>query len=266
MDSHNRIMTDQSPTQLASARNIASGIRNKVNKARKPRRGAAANPEIQTAIAELVQRGVTSSPEIRRKLVNEYGFLWADTPSENTILDLVKEMIARAESAEWNLADAHISEIPLVLPVWTYARSKGLKLSTQEAQWVVRIRTAAPDLPLDDVLGLAGLRVLWPDSADWIDALIGFAPWRDSEHAERYFAAVNAGHISTTLAAAHLSKRAFLQDDGRHVVRDAESWPETVAYFENLAKQPTPVITIKGDEVSITYENRKGRMRKKGGK
>lgn len=248
------IMKESQPNNPTTARN------NDAPKLNKQRRGTGANPDVQTAIAELIQKGFTSAPEIRRRLVDDQGFDEGDTPTANTIRDLAKEMIARAESAEWTLADAELSDIPLVLPVWTYARSEGLRLSAKEAKWVVRIRTAASDLPLDDVLGLAGVRVNWPDSANWIEALIGFAPWRNEEHAEKYFAAVNAGRISTTRAAAKLAVRAFLQDDGGYV-QDAKSCPESVAYFENLAKQPRPVITVKGGEISFTYETRKERKK-----
>ena len=220
-----------------SNRNSAALSRNKV------RRGYSADPGVQGEIARAIQSGVTSGAEIRRRL-EATGHV---APSENTIRDLVAEMIARAESAEWTLATADLAEIPLVLPVWACAQTLGLRLSVQEAAWVVRIRTAAPDLPLDDVWGLAGLRVLWPDSAHAIDALLAFAPWCDVDHAERYFAAVNAGRIPSPPLAWDLAGRALKGKVAKSAV------PHAIAFFQ---KQPKITITVKGDSVTVSTDRR----------
>ena len=199
----------------------------------KKRRVAAANPELQHVLALHIRRGVTSAAEVRRLLILQ--FTESGVPSENTVRDMVKEVMSRDPSGQWTLADAKIEEIPLVLPVWRLARSFGRDLTLAEADWVLRIRTAAQDMPKADVLFLAQLRVAWPGWASWIEPLIAFAPYRNSWHSEIYFEAVNAGHIPAPI----LSTLAL------HVIQalDAPMGPEAATFLRNSTLSDVDYVT-----------------------
>jgi hypothetical protein len=172
--------------------NNSSGTRNNEDR---PiiRRGAAASRQLQSAISDILSSGVSAAPEVWRRLRGLFDP--ADVPSVNTVRSLIEEISARDTSTEWTLAEANLDEIPVVLPAWTAALAQGHRLTMAEAEWVYRIRIAAPDMPIDDVWWLARERVQWPDEAEWMDPLIAFAPWRDPEHRERYFAAADQIYI-----------------------------------------------------------------------
>ena len=156
-----------------------------------PRRGAGANPAIQRKIGDCVRSDITSAAEVRRILLG--AFAENAVPSERTIHDMVKEIVRRYPPARWTIAQAKLEQLAIVFPVWALAVTKGRGLTQAEADWVERIRIVTPDLSLDDVWRLASERVLWPGSEEWIDPLLAYAPYRDVEHRERYFA--NASRI-----------------------------------------------------------------------
>lgn len=172
--------------------NISAEFGNSGKKGRK-RRGAAANLALQQALMMHVRGGTTSAVEVRQLLIGE--FSEPNVPSERTIRDMIADLSARDTSEEWTLVGASLDQIALVAPVWAEARTKGFGLTKTEAEWVLRMRTASPDLSLHNAWALAMMRARWPEEGKWIDMLVVFEPYRDAKHCERYFAAANAGYI-----------------------------------------------------------------------
>ena len=196
-------------------------------------RGYAADPEIQAFVVGQVRDGRTSAPEIKRLLDEEL----ERSPSERTLQKMVKwASVTPAEP--WTLADADRDEIALITPVWAVALGEGGRLTKGAADWIVRVRTAAPDLPPDDVWAMALLYVtdglfVTEGLRDALDAVIAFAPWRSKDHAERYFAAANLGRIASPLNVWDLATRAFLTDDGQ---RMASEDSQTVTFIKSEAE------------------------------
>ena len=174
-------------------RSEEDGTKEASRSSRIPRRGAAANPAIQNKIADCVRSDITSATEVRRLLLGK--FAEDAVPSERTVHGMIKEIVRRYPPERWTIAQANLDDLALVAPVWALAVTRGRGLTTPEAHWAARIRIVTPDLSLDDVWRLASERVLWPDAGAWIDPLLAYAPYRDAEHCERYFAAANAGRI-----------------------------------------------------------------------
>lgn len=173
-----------------------------------------------------------SAPEVRAALVQRFGD--ENVPSERTIRDMIAEVTKRDPSESWTIAAAELDDIAVIAPVWAYALETGLRLTKQHADWVVRVRTAAPDLPPADAWGLAGLYAMSDTPIEWADALLAFAPWRDAEHCERYFKAANAGLIPSPPITWDLARRAARTDES--------IGPEMAAFFE---RTPVPFVTVR---------------------
>jgi hypothetical protein len=168
------------------------------NKRRK-RRGAAANERVQAIVEQQVRGGQTSAAEIHRVLQKAFGGD-ANVPVLRTVQDMVTEARTNVPSEPWEFAAAEPDEIAQITPVWAVALENGTCLTRKDAEWIVRIRSAAPDLPPDDVWAIAGLYSMevHPETQplrDSLDAFLAFAPWRDVDHAERFYQAVNSGRI-----------------------------------------------------------------------
>jgi hypothetical protein len=233
-------------------------------------RGYSADPEIQAFVLGQVRDGQRSAPEIKRLLLEEIGV----SPSERTLQKMVKwASVTPAEP--WTLADADRDEIALIAPVWAVALESGRRLTKGEADWIVRVRTAAPDLPPGDVWGMAGLYAtesvfVTQGLRDAFDAVIAFAPWRSKDHAERYFAAANSGRIPSPLNVWNLATRAFLSDDGKFLVSEG-SHSQTIAFIRSRAESATAAFvkskaesasTNLGDSVAIEVKPQRRKIRR----
>ncbi len=123
----------------------------------------------------------------------------ADVPSQRTIHNIVREHTPKDETERWLLMDAEGDEATLVLPVLAtiIEKMEGRRSSvTQaEAQWIVRIRRATPDLDLWTVYTLALAYMMGPEEGtkDHLDAFLAFAPWRSEDDRRRYNKATEKG-------------------------------------------------------------------------
>lgn len=128
--------------------------------------------------------GRVSAKSIEAELVREFG---ADkVPTERAISGWIKDgRIRRIDPSElWSLAGATGAEAALVLPVLRYAAEttdRPLRRFTRsEAEWIVRIRQAAPDVPLAVVLerAVAMARTIERDRVDEaLQQYLAFRPW-----------------------------------------------------------------------------------------
>lgn len=144
--------------------------------------------------AELVRLG-----RLRDEAINagsEDGAPWGeyDVPDVRTIQRAVADLRPRDQRGEWRLADATGEEAALVLPVLAavFEKTEGrrMHISVGEAEWIVRLMTAAPDLPPWEAYQLtrAYIRASETESStDLLDRWFAFAPWRDNAERWRKF-------------------------------------------------------------------------------
>ena len=163
-------------------------------------RANAADLRVQRVVVREVRSGQRSAPEIERILLDEVGI----SPSKRTIQKMVK-WADDMDTEPWTLAAADRDDIALIAPIWHIAIEDSSGLSKGQAEWIVRVCLAAPDLPPEDVWDIAELYELFSNFVEelrdeflcTLDALLAFSPWRDVEHAERYFSAANEGWIDS---------------------------------------------------------------------
>lgn len=104
---------------------------------------------------------------------------------------IVDETTPRDTSAAWRLAGADPEDAALILPVLFTASGHWL-LTITEAEWVVRIRSAAPDLPIDGVRDAVKTYVSaqrHERDTGLLDLVLSRHPWRsegDRDATDRY--------------------------------------------------------------------------------
>lgn len=128
--------------------------------------------------------GRVSAKSIEAELVREFG---ADkVPTERAISGWIKDgRIRRIDPSElWSLAGATGAEAALVLPVLRLAAETSdrplRRFTRSEAEWIVRIRQAVPDVPLAVVLqrAVAMARTIEQDRVDEaLQQYLAFRPW-----------------------------------------------------------------------------------------
>jgi hypothetical protein len=154
--------------------------------------------EIVKAIRERTLEGHTPI-EIYHELERRFE---ATYPSRRTVEYIAKEVAPRDVSGDWRLAEAPGEEARLVLPVLAEVvrrtNARTVRLTVSEAQWIARLRTSVPDIPLWEAYAYArvymGLVAEGKPTAG-LDVRLAFGPWRgDKETAELldYEAAVAA--------------------------------------------------------------------------
>lgn len=148
--------------------------------------------ELKDSIEILALRG-WKAPAVRAFLRKQFGK--TRTPDLRTIQRWVKKFTPQDPSGPWQLAEATGEDAALVLPVLAeLIEASGGRLniiSNAKAEWIVRLRHVADDLPPWTIYELAHVYMLRrerQDSTDDLDAFLAFAPWRTPEGAERYFA------------------------------------------------------------------------------
>ena len=114
-------------------------------------------------------------------------------PHIRTIQRIVRENTPQDPSAPWQLAEASGGDAALVLPVLAamieVSEGRLKALSTAKAEWIVKLRRVADDLPLWAIYELTikyMLRRERHNPTDDLDAFLAFAPWRSKEHNKRY--------------------------------------------------------------------------------
>lgn len=180
------------------------------------RRGRYTHPDIVRAI-QAAPHGTTPINILKQltalKKKRDPSFpVGEPVPSKRTVQDIVAEH-RRDDSARWQLADAAPEDIPLILPFVRYAASldasfgddKGsargpitrggdtthATVTRAKAEWIVRIRRAAPDLPEPAVWDIVHYYLSRADDPEGrtfdLDLLLAFQPWQ-SEDSLREFA------------------------------------------------------------------------------
>jgi hypothetical protein len=144
---------------------------------RKP--GQRLDEDIREAIETLARDGYLPS-EIERRLGGDERFA-ERVPSDKTIQKYRRatlNRLAAASAAPWRPTDSAPDEAVLVLPVLAEVieRTPRRELTVDEAEWIVRIRVVAPDLPLWEVYQLASTARDTKGAAR-VTRYLAFAPW-----------------------------------------------------------------------------------------
>lgn len=122
------------------------------------------------------------APAIHAELLKEFGK--GRTPNLRTIQRWVNKITPEDPTGPWRLADADDpDDAALVVPVIATVGKEVLRwaLTKREAEWVVRIRKAAPELPIIAVPQVVWTYMVWEQS-EWptelLDLVLSARPWR----------------------------------------------------------------------------------------
>lgn len=123
-------------------------------------------------------------------------------PSLRTIQRMAKELSPPDPSGTWSLATDETGHPGLVLDVLSsvidgYA-GEITTITNKQAEWIVRIRLARPEMPLYQVFLFTRLYVLreaYGEPMRGLDAYLAYEPWRDEAAQLRYDSAVSNGWI-----------------------------------------------------------------------
>jgi hypothetical protein len=151
-------------------------------------RPRALNSEQDKRLRELALEELTAA-EIRAQLVDE-GLITGHYPVVKTIQRRMAELRPPDRSERWSFANADPEVARLVLPVLAAVLEKTqgrLYLSQDTADWIVRLKTAAPTLA-DDWWTYVYARTYQRDGerAIWLDRFLAFRPWESNEAYARY--------------------------------------------------------------------------------
>lgn len=134
-------------------------------------------------IYELATAERATPGQIRLALVSRHG---PDVPSLRTIQRAVHEMTTRDMSADWVALEADPHEAALVIPVLGMQLERhnrgGISISREHARLIAWVRTAVPDIPLDQAFEVArSIAVTSPqEQNERLLPFLGLAPWRDN--------------------------------------------------------------------------------------
>lgn len=171
-----------------------------------PTRSAGAAPrkrrhvplEVERAIEDLALKG-WEPIQIYRNLEGKEKFK-DKLPSLRTVQTIVKQGRPRDTTGAWTLEDSAAGDAALVLEtlaaVIEYSEGLTTAFTIKQAEWIVRIRRAAPDLHLWAAYHLAWSyqsRIEEKISTADLDAYLAFAPWRSDDALARYKEAFRQG-------------------------------------------------------------------------
>jgi hypothetical protein len=167
------------------------------------RRGVRTDPDIAEAVRELAQSGQDwTAAGIRRRVLEDHPEWAPRMPGERTIQNLVRGLLGQAGDP-WSFSTTdHPEDAGLVLRVLGELWDTGVwprALTVDEAEYIVRLRRAVPDLPAIRALALARAYLMAADgsniyTAAGLDRYLAFAPWRDG--AARYVKAFTENRIT----------------------------------------------------------------------
>ena len=157
--------------------------------------------DVQQEIEPLHEQGY-GPKQILDKLVSRFGR--AEVPSLRTVQSIVSELKRRDDTSEtWTVAEASPAEISLVMPVLhavaEETSSRTVTMTRDRAEWVLKVRAAAPQLPLWSVYRFAQRYGAGGDKPVELDALLALAPWRSRRARRQFFDAVAAGDLDRGL-------------------------------------------------------------------
>ena len=165
--------------------------------------------DVEDEIIELALNRNWTPAQIYRNIDSQKE-LMGRVPTRRTVERKVSEIRRDAgEAVPWTLAESDGEEARLVLrsrrALILHSEKALHRFDVTEAEWVVRISKAAPDLAPDLawVIGQVYRRfsrlVKKGNDDDFISALddyLAFAPWRDAEHYGLYLNAVEQGWVT----------------------------------------------------------------------
>jgi hypothetical protein len=148
-------------------------------------------------VLEAIQQLALDQPEwpaalIQRELDKNLKFC-DRLPTLRTFQMIVKEARPPDPSGPWSLADAEAGDVALVLPVLAavVAKTQGSRqhITRAEAEWLVKLRGAYPDLDPWLAYRLARLYMARVDRREAtvdLDLYLAAAPWRGGEAEAQY--------------------------------------------------------------------------------
>lgn len=147
------------------------------------KRGRSIDPAVHAEIKILARGDLDIAPAAIAEHL-ERKFDKALVPSSKTIGRVVSETRYRDSSGVWTLGDKEIDadDAALILPVIAAG-----PVTRQEAQWVVRVRRAVPDLPTRAVIHVVRAYMSFEhqgQSTEALDFLLALAPWRTAKNAD----------------------------------------------------------------------------------
>ena len=149
------------------------------------------------AVQRLAIKGRTPK-EIERELRVDEGIAGLDVPTLRTIQRMVADITPDDPTGPWTLADAAGEDAEKILPGLREAIELGKTLTKQEAEWVLKISLAAPEIDSAELYRLARvyrwrLHVGMP--IDDLDAYLAYRPWMGREEREAWRAALEARDV-----------------------------------------------------------------------
>jgi hypothetical protein len=168
--------------------------------------GERTDPRIVERIHELADEHMTPAQidrQLERDVDDELSSLYRlhdRLPQRRAIQNIVRAHTPRDPSGPWRMSAAsNPSDAALILPVLAavaeHSAGRTTTVTMREAEWIVRVLTAAPDVPPFDAYQLARQYMRFQDrgvDTEPLDAVLALAPWRDD--AERYWRVVDASH------------------------------------------------------------------------
>lgn len=161
-------------------------------------KGRRTDKDIVDAIHELASDGYRPA-DIHRRLNERFG--QAATPVLRTVENIAREVTPHDTSEAWRLAAADPEAAAIVLPVLAElldsSEDRIQGVSRREAEWIVRLRGAVPDLPATDAYKLARdylARIERNEDTADLDRYLVMAPWRPG-NGMRYIEAAAEGRL-----------------------------------------------------------------------
>jgi len=162
-------------------------------------------PEVRAAIRRVVTspEGHELSPVDIRRLLQGQDSYKGRVPSLRSVQREVSKYRPPDPSGWWSLValDTDADEAALILPVLAEAigqsHGRWTRFTKKLAGWVVKVRASALDMPPAWALAVAdaySALEAQKKSADGLDQMMAFAPWRGRPHLRRYLQAVKTLH------------------------------------------------------------------------
>ena len=182
-------------------------IANNQIKTKRRTRRARFSPQIEDEIRAHYDIGGTAK-DAASQISLKYG---DEAPNVRTIQKRFKELrkMETEDSGRWSVADSPSDMAKLVLPaldaVITKTDGRRYFLTINEAKWIAKLCTIAPDLPPWTAYRLARLYILYTYRGDTgastsdLDMYLAYAPWQGDEQAVAYIDAVTStkGKVNT---------------------------------------------------------------------
>jgi hypothetical protein len=151
-------------------------------------KGSMLDADAEIVLTELAQTPLKAAQIYRFLQDNGYFAKW--TPDPRTVQRKVRAARGRDAGTRWCFAEADPEDARLVLPVLAALLEKTqgrVWLTKDTADWIVRLKTAAPTLP-DDYSTYIYARTYQRDGEKvlWLDRFLAFRPWESNDAYARY--------------------------------------------------------------------------------